>query len=483
MSLFDLLEGTGIETDEAKGIEIRRLTEDSREVKEGDLYLSMYTASGKRREYAEQALQAGAIVLGPLSQLPQSARTVTVPSEEAFNRIVAQVSSRFYGKPSTEMKVVGITGTNGKTTTALILKDMLTAVGIPSGYLGTLGFFAPGITKDADNTTPTAPRLQRMLSEARDAGVKVLSMEVSSHALADARVDGVQFDVGVFTNLTQDHLDFHGDMTAYELAKKRLFTDSSLHSDKFVAAINVDDETGRRWAQEMPDALTYGRTGGDLKVVPIKVGLADLELTLSYRGEEVCARVGLGGAFNVINCASAAAAMLALGFKLNDLSAAFEKVKPVPGRFEPVLGGRSTVIVDYAHTPDALSNLLHSVREVGATHITAVIGCGGDRDRAKRPLMVAVTAEYADRLILTEDNPRYEPSQQIFDDMVHGADMSKSQVIPDRREAIREAISKAAPGSTVVIAGKGHEKYQLINGVKLPFDDVEEARKAIAELG
>lgn len=394
-----------------------------------------------------------------------------------------RMCDQFFDHPTRSMKAVGITGTNGKTTTAWITRDALASLGFRAAYLGTLGFQYPGFTQELPNTTPFVIDLYNLLHEAREAGVDALVMEVSSHALAQKRADGLEFDVTAFLNLTQDHLDFHGTMTEYAAAKHRLFTDLRLQSTKEMTAVfNLDDPVGRQWQQEYSGA-THSFSQQDPAASLIgsseKVGLDSISLRLRESGNDRLARVPLGGSYNVENSLAATAILRALGVDLVDAARAMETVRPVPGRFEPVPNDRGiTVIVDYAHTPDAVTKLLSAIRPLTTGRVITVFGCGGDRDRAKRPLMAQAASAKSDYVFATSDNPRTEDPWAILEDVRVGLTGDFALVL-DRAEAIRAAISTAKPGDTVVIAGKGHENYQILGRTKHHFDDREVAREAL----
>lgn len=453
------------------------------------------------------------------SYLDNPSPAAIVHSEAGFDRAVAlgkavalipmprrpdaewRLMDTLYEHPTRAMKVIGVTGTNGKTSVCWFLRDMLTAFGLRAGYLGTLGFQCPGVERELSNTTPFAVELYGMLAEARDAGVEALAMEVSSHALAEKRCDGVEFDVGVFLNLTQDHLDLHGTMEAYKAAKMRLFKELPALSEKrFTAAVNLGDPAGENF--QLPGGVAYALVAeetedgydGCLTGLPTRIGLTSIEMELGALG--LCdgtVKASVGGGYNAENVLSACAALYALAestdlfqgdrsqTKLELLAGLASAIRPVPGRFEPVPSTRDLdVVVDYAHTPDAVEKLLAAVRPLARGKIHVMLGCGGDRDRAKRPLMARAAVEGADRVILTSDNPRTEDPEAILDDMTAGLRAGKYERIADRAEAIRAAISGAAPGDAVVIAGKGHETYQIVGRTKHPFDDRMVAREALA---
>lgn len=469
------------------------MTMDSRRVKEGALFVCMPPATEKSRDSHEFLPAARAAGAGSALVYSESGFEAAI----ALGLGVAEVRPEHYadslwrlakvafGNPSAAMKVIGVTGTNGKTTTAWLIRDMLLALGSKAGYLGTLGFQIPGEDRELQNTTPFAIELNELLAEARDAGVDSIAMEVSSHALAGGRVDGIEFDAAVFTNLTQDHLDFHGSMEAYEAAKVRLFSELPRQSAKdFRWAANLDDAAGRRLAARMTGpGVSFGgsdRSEASLRVDALEVGIDHLLLNLRAQ-EDVTVRVPLGGAYNVENSSSAVAGMLALGYSLGEIGPALGKVRPVPGRFEPVPNDAGLgILVDYAHTPDALEKLLDAVRPLTSGRILTVFGCGGDRDRNKRPKMAKAASERSDLTIVTSDNPRTEDPQAILDEVRGGIVAgAESLAIIDRGQAVAQAIGMAQPGDVVVIAGKGHENYQIIGRTKHPMDDRELARQGL----
>jgi UDP-N-acetylmuramoyl-L-alanyl-D-glutamate--2,6-diaminopimelate ligase len=396
------------------------------------------------------------------------------------------------------MRVVGITGTNGKTTTSYLVQAAIEAAGVRCGLMGTVQYRIGGDVRDAARTTPEAPDVQQMLRDMVDAGCGACAMEVSSHALALKRVDGTRFAAAVFTNLTRDHLDYHEDMDRYFAAKRRLF--ELLPADA-PAVLNVDDRRGAILAAELPRCLTYG-VDKPADVTPDALPSSPLELAFVARTPAGPVRVHskLAGRFNVYNLLAAVATGVALDLPAAAIEAGLAGVASVPGRLQIVSapGDDVTVIVDYAHTDDALKNVLEAVRPIATARLITVFGCGGDRDRSKRPLMGAVAARLSDTVGLTSDNPRSEDPDRIIDEIELGMAPPQDRGRPaggaasttggglrwwrlaDRRAAIDRAVTEAGPGDLVVIAGKGHEKYQIIRDRVLPFDDVAEAREALA---
>ena len=390
---------------------------------------------------------------------------------------MAVAADTFFGEPTKELEVAGVTGTNGKTTSAFLLHAILDAAGRRPGLLGTVESRVGGQVRPVVRTTPEAIDLQRTFREMLDAGDRSVALEASSHASVLGRLDRVRFDVLVFTNLTQDHLDFHGSMDDYYAAKRRLF----MRAAPPPAAVNVGDEWGRRLAEELQDAgraplVTFG-FADDAEIRPNRLVLDGTGARFEAGGIEL--RTSLRGRFNVENVLGAVAAGQLLDVGDEEIAAGVAAVTGVPGRFEAIDEGQPfTVLVDYAHTPDSLDNVLRTARDFADGRVLVVFGAGGDRDRGKRPLMGRVAAELADVVLVTSDNPRSEEPLAIIQDILQGTGMDV-EIDPDRRSAIRRAVSLAEPGDVVVIAGKGHEQGQEIGPEKLPFDDREVAREAL----
>lgn len=403
--------------------------------------------------------------------------------EEDFVRQVGLLSSKIHGDPTKEMRVWAVTGTNGKTTTAWILRGALEELGYTASYLGTLGIAYPGHARALANTTPFPCELWNLISEAEQAGCTDFIMEASSHALAQGRLAGVRFDVGAFTNLSQDHLDFHGDMESYAEAKKMLFTRYAIESEKdFVGTMNASEPVTDEWLRDVKcKVVTYGMQAGDLRGEARSIQVDHIAMTLTYCGESQEIETGLGGEFNVINVLTVASMLVAKGFSLRQIARALTKSKPVPGRFEAIENSLGIgVLVDYAHTPDALEKLLSSARKVSSGRLIAVFGCGGDRDRTKRPLMAKACEAASDLCVVTSDNPRTEDPLAIIDDIKAGFSTGYHYTVePDRAKAVMIAIGTAQKGDLVVIAGKGHEDYQILGTNKVHMDDRELAREAL----
>ena len=460
------LGGTGllVAVDGDTTVDISSITSDSRRTAPAALFACVPGRVTDGHDHARVAVAAGAVGLLCERPLDLDVAQVIVTSVRAALGLVA---AALYGWPSEDLVVVGVTGTNGKTTTATLLASVLGAHGWEAASLGTL---------TQARTTPEAPELQERLARFRRDGVRALAMEVSSHALDQHRVDGIRFAAGVFTNLTQDHLDYHLSMENYFAAKARLFEPGRCG----VAVVNRDDPYGRRLISTLetsgPPVVTFGAADAeDLRV----------EVTGSrfcWRGQEV--HLALGGRFNVANALAAATAAEALGVATDDIAAGLAAVPAVRGRFERVDAGQDfTVVVDFAHTPDGLRHALGAARELTTGRLVVVFGAGGDRDHAKRPAMGRVAAELADLAVVTSDNPRGEDPGAIIAEVVAGAAQpERVRVIPDRAEAIEVAVWVAGPGDVVVVAGKGHESGQEIRGQVRPFDDVEVTRRALGRL-
>src|SRR4051794_14273654 len=455
-------------------VEISHLAHDTRDVRAGALFFCVPGFTRDGHDLAGEAIERGAVALVVERPLGLGVPEVQVASVRAA---MAPAAARFHGDPTARLPIVGITGTNGKTTTAFILRGLLEAAGRRCGLLGTVASVVGGAERTTVRTTPEAIELQATFAEMRAAGDTACAMEVSSHALALHRADAIHWAVAVFTNLTQDHLDFHSDMDDYFLAKRRLFDAAEPAT---VKVVNIDDAYGLRLCAAFPDCVKVGLgEGADLRATAIESGPAGATFTVEPLGR---VSIPLPGPFNVINALCAIAAARALGVADRDILAALPRVGAVPGRFQPVDEGQPfSVLVDYAHTPDSLENVLRAARGLTDNRVICVFGCGGDRDRGKRPLMGRVAAANADVTIVTSDNPRSEDPEAIIAEVLEGVTGSaRPEAIVDRREAIDRAVGLAAAGDVVVIAGKGHEQGQeFADGVKLPFDDVEVAREAL----
>jgi len=449
---------------------------DSRRVRPGALFCCVPGARVDGHDLAGAALQAGAAALLVQRPLAHDAPQLLVGSVRAA---LAPLADAFYASPSRRMDLVGVTGTNGKTTTTFMLESVFRTAGLVPGVIGTVEVRIGSRRLPVAHTTPEAPDLQRLLAEMVAGGVQAAAMEVSSHGLALGRVDATRFRAAVFTNLTQDHLDFHRDLEDYFQAKRRLLTAEFTG----LGVVNVDDPYGRRLAAEARagagvEVVTTG-TGpeADWRARDVRAALDGTAFRVQGPAGERELRLRLAGRFNVANALGALAAAAAVGIDLDTAVAGLEALSGVPGRFERVDAGQAfTVLVDYAHTPDSLSSVLRAARAVTAGRLLVVFGCGGDRDRAKRPLMGEIAGKLADVAVVTSDNPRSEPPEAIVAQIVEGVRRSagpdRYHVEVDRRAAIRAALALARPGDAVIIAGKGHEQGQeLAGGRRIPFDD------------
>ncbi|MCW2991529.1 MAG: UDP-N-acetylmuramyl-tripeptide synthetase [Solirubrobacterales bacterium] len=454
---------------EGPPVEISHLAHDTRDVRDGTLFFCVPGFTRDGHDLAPEAIEKGAVALVVERPLDAGVPEVAVPSVRAA---MAPAAAAFHGDPTRTLPVAGITGTNGKTTTAFLLRGLLEAAGRQTGLLGTVTSWVGGEQRPTVRTTPEAIELQATFAQMLAGGDRACAIEVSSHALALHRADAIHWAVAVFTNLTQDHLDFHADMEDYFAAKRRLF-----EAGPAAMVINVEDPYGARLAADFPHAVTVG-FGEEAEVRAEHLDGDASGTTFTVDGHEH--RVALPGRFNVLNALCAVAAARALGIDDRAAAQALARVGAVPGRFEPVDEGQGfTVIVDYSHTPDSLDNALRAARDLAGGRVYCVFGAGGDRDRAKRPLMGRVAAELADVAIVTSDNPRSEDPQAIIDEVMAGTGQH-AQAIADRRDAIFHAIRMAEGGDVVLIAGKGHEQGQeLADGEKVPFDDVTVAREAL----
>jgi UDP-N-acetylmuramoyl-L-alanyl-D-glutamate--2,6-diaminopimelate ligase len=496
-TLAGLLAGL-LEVEPALDRQILSLTLDSRQVKPGTLFLA---CSGTRQHglaYARQALEQGAVAIlwepdaGEGNGLAASLTDLSVPllALPALSRHVSTLAGRFYGEPSQHMCIYGITGTNGKTSISQLLAQALDDE-MPCGIMGTLGYGFPGALRPTGLTTPDAVTLQRLLAEMRRQGACAVTMEVSSHALDQGRAEAVRFDGAIFTNLSRDHFDYHGTLENYAAAKQRLFHMPGLG----FAVSNLDDEEGRRLLSQLPpgvEALAYtldphasmpdGLTGW-VRARAIAATGSGMEIDLACHRGEGRLESRLLGRFNASNLLAVLLVLLLRGWDLQRALRVMQRLETVPGRMQ-LFGGddRPTVVVDYAHTPDALKKALQAVRLHCAGRLSVVFGCGGDRDRGKRPQMGGLAERLAERVYVTDDNPRSEASASIIEEILAGMQQpEQAVVVVDRGAAIRQAVGEAQPGDLVLVAGKGHENYQLVAGETLHFDDREEVAEALVE--
>ena len=461
---------------------------DSRQVQPGDAFMALRGTVVDGRQFIDSAIASGAaVVLADGEKLGSEERSgiqiVTVPGLAAR---VGEIAARFYDNPSAAMYLVGVTGTNGKSTCAYLTAQLLAAHFGSAAVMGTIG---NGVWKGGDIqlvdtglTTADPVRLQRDYAEFYAQGARAGAMEVSSHSLAQGRVHGLEFDTAVFTNLTRDHLDYHGNMAAYGAAKEKLFGLPKLKR----GVINIDDPFGAQMVERCKlrglKTITYGLQSGDLQIRELKRLDSGFSVHLITPWGEGELKAPLIGDFNIHNALAVVAAAGAAGMPLDEILAAFENIRPVPGRMERVASDAAdeiSVLVDYAHTPDALRAALEAARPYCRGKLWCVFGCGGDRDSGKRAPMGRIAAELSDCAVVTSDNPRGEDPQKIIDDILQGIDGQQCVVKIDRAEAIAYTIAQAEPGDTVLIAGKGHEDYQLIGGEKLHFCDREQAAAAL----
>lgn len=504
MKLSELLQATTvIRVSGAADPEISGLYHDSRAVTGGGLFFALkgVNADGHRFLAAAVAQGAAALVVEQCEAVPPGVTVVQVADSRLA---MAQIAAAYYGRPTAAVPLLGITGTNGKTTTTYLLEGILAAAGLPAAVLGTISYRFGATVIEASHTTPESTELQAALRQLADAGARSFVMEVSSHALEQRRVDGCSFDVGIFSNLTRDHLDYHGSMEQYLAAKKRLFAELlKADAGKPVrrAAVNMDDAYGAaiREAAVCP-VITYGSdNGNDVHGVEINISVNGISGRISTPQGEFPFASKLLGRFNFSNILAAAAAGVALDLPLAAIKAGIEEHLPVPGRLERVANSRGVIcLVDYAHTGDALANVLATLAEIATGRIITVFGCGGDRDRGKRPLMGGVAVSYSDLAVVTSDNPRTEEPLAIIAEVKtgmtapavreyrvaeldHGFGEKGFVVVENRREAIRLAARLARAGDILLLAGKGHEDYQIIGTAKHHFDDREEAAAALGE--
>jgi UDP-N-acetylmuramoyl-L-alanyl-D-glutamate--2,6-diaminopimelate ligase len=455
-------------------LEVTALAYDDREVRPGSVFFCVSGFTRDGHEFAPAAIERGAVALVVERPLGLSVPEVIVDDARAA---MAPAAALMNGDPTAQLDVIGITGTNGKTTTAFLTRALLEAGGVRTGLLGTVEQVVGGQAVSAVRTTPEAIDLQATFAAMLAAGDKACVMEVSSHALELRRADAIHWRAAVFTNLTQDHLDFHPSMDAYFAAKRRL-----LEAEPRIRVINVDDPYGRELAADHPDSLTVGIASEDARLRATELH-ADFGGT-SFRAGGLELRVALPGAFNVLNALCALAVARELGVRDETIAAALPAAAAAPGRFQPVDEGQEyAVLVDYAHTPDSLENVLRAARDLARGRVIVVFGCGGDRDRGKRPLMGAIAASEADRTVVTSDNPRSEDPDAIIAEILGGVPAGRAatvEAIEDRRAAIERGVELASAGDVVVIAGKGHEQGQeLAGGRRVPFDDAAVAREAL----
>jgi UDP-N-acetylmuramoyl-L-alanyl-D-glutamate--2,6-diaminopimelate ligase len=447
---------------------------DSREVRPGELFVALRGTRADGHAFVAQAVGRGASAVVvealPAAPLPVEVTVITVADTR---RALSLLAAEFYRNPSRALDAIGVTGTNGKTTTTRMIAAMLNRAGKRCGVIGTVGATFGATTVALANTTPLPPELQHLLAWMRDEGADSVAVEVSSHALALDRVDGITFRAAVLTNIARDHLDFHQTLESYAAAKRKLFDMTR------ACVLNADDRFGARWALELKESgipvTTFGERGAQIVPTDVEVSAGGTRFRIDGQAYEL----HIPGRFNVWNAAAAIGVARLLGIDDATSAAGLAELEKVAGRMEHVRGDGVDVVVDYAHTPDALENVLRALRETTPGMVSVVFGCGGDRDRGKRPEMGAVAARLADKIYVTSDNPRTEEPAAIIAEIVGGIGDGSFAVEPDRRRAIELAVGEAAPGDVVLIAGKGHESYQVIGDRVFAFDDAAVAREAL----
>lgn len=490
MKLSTLIRDLAASGDLGTDPEVFGVRHDSRTVEPGELFVTWSGAKFDGRLFAGQAIERGAVAI--LADSPRPAETPReIPWLEAADprALLGDLAAPLYGHPDRALTLVGVTGTNGKSTVVELCANILESAGLPCGRIGTLGYTFAGddlaAGRPAERTTPEASDLFRLLAAMRDRGARAAAMEVSSHALVQGRVRGARFDVGLFTNLTRDHLDFHGDFETYYAAKRRLF-EALKPAGRGVA--NLDDAYGRRLADELGLVHTFGSSGSGAAVRPAGVNLdaEGMHGALATPRGQVRFRSALLGRYNLSNLLAAAAAAEALELPFDAIAAGIAKTRPLAGRMDAVRAGQPFLaVVDYAHTDAALGAAIRSLRELTGTKVVVVFGCGGDRDPGKRPMMGKIAGDLADLPIATSDNPRSEDPLAILSAVEEGLKASTNRnyrIVPDRREAIRRAVTVAMGGGwSVLVAGKGHENEQIVGNQRLPFSDRNELERAIVE--
>lgn len=472
--------------------EFTRVEKDSRKVTEGALFVCVPGHNADGHAFAGEAAARGASAIVAERRLPLDVPQLIVKDARTASAVIA---SHIFAYPSDKVRLIGVTGTNGKTTTTYLVETILNRNGFSSGVIGTIERRFGGKTYAMNSTTPDAVELQGYLAEMRDHGAAYCAMEVSSHALEQGRVKGCRFRTAIFTNLTQDHLDYHGTMERYGDAKGLFFSRlgnayAGRREERSYAVLNADDEASAKFRHlTAAEVITYGvENAADVRASEIRISARGTTFRVATFKGDADIRLNLPGRFNVYNALASIAATLLEGIPLQRIAEALASIPGVPGRVESVDAGQPfAVIVDYAHTPDGLENVLEATREFAEGRIIAVFGCGGDRDRTKRPIMGRIAAEHANYIIVTSDNPRTEAPAGIIEDIMQGvraagAGPDRYAVIPDRKGAIEKAVEMASPGDVVLIAGKGHETYQLIGGEVFDFDDRLTAKDAIRGL-
>ncbi|MBB3047082.1 UDP-N-acetylmuramoyl-L-alanyl-D-glutamate--2,6-diaminopimelate ligase [Litorivivens lipolytica] len=476
--LGDLLDGVA---PAQAAVPVSGIALDSRQVRAGDVFLAVRGHSLDGRDFIDKAIAKGAAAVIADAPCDESRWPLPVIAIDNLSQHLSEIAGRFYCHPSRNLSLIGVTGTNGKSSVTHYLAQLLELLGHPCGVMGTLGAGRIQQLASAVNTTPDAVSVQQTLAQWRDGGARWAAMEVSSHGLVQGRVSALQFSSAVFTNLTQDHLDYHGTMEAYGAAKARLFAMPGLHN----AILNADDDYSAAIECSLPASVHCIRFGfgesAHVRAVDVDYSAAGIKAEIQTPWGSLELNTSLCASVNLLNILASIAVLGAEGFALRDIERALPSLRPVPGRLEKLAGADGVqVVVDYAHTPDALEKVLQGLRPHCKGKLWCVFGCGGDRDKGKRPLMGRVAEQYADRVVLTSDNPRSEIPEAIIADIRNGLSQAPYSETSDRQLAIEQAIAAAAPGDLVVIAGKGHEDYQETAGKRLPFSDVQCSRLALA---
>jgi len=465
---------------------VESIAYDSRRVQRNGLFVALRGEKNDGHEFTGQAIEKGASVI--VAEREEKNPRVTCLVVENTRSALADLAATFYGQPARRLKLAAVTGTNGKTTTTFLIKHICEKAGLRCGLIGTVRYEIGERVLPAARTTPESLDLQELLAQMANASCRAAAMEVSSHALAQERIRGLEWDVAVFTNLTQDHLDYHGTMENYFESKAKLFTQLAQQQKKRepVAVVNMDDRYGEQLLDKIDkkiSVITFGMgVRADFRGSNYRMEFGGTSYQLDARGKSYLVRVPLIGRFNVANSMAALAAANALGLNLREAVLSLGKSPQVPGRLEMVPAKRQfQVFVDYAHTPDALVNVLKTLRELEPGRLITVFGCGGDRDRQKRPLMGRIADQNADYSIITSDNPRKEDPNAIISEIEKGFGSDRYEKVAERAEAIARAIALAQPRDIILIAGKGHETYQEFADHTVPFDDIQVARRAIED--
>ena len=483
MKLREILSGIDFRCANFQDVDIRGITINSNQVLKGYMFIALKGEERDGHDFIYQAIEKGAVALVVNEEFDQLMfhKNIVIIRVSDTREAVHKVARNFYSHPAKFLEIIGVTGTNGKTTTSFLLDKIFTYAGYHSGVIGTVCYRVGNREIPSTNTTPDPLSIQKYMREMVQSGQDVLILESSSHGLLQGRLKGVKFDCGIFTNLGKDHLDYHKDMESYYLAKKILFTE--LLKEKGTAVINIDDEYGSRLYRELSgQKISYGFSPqADVRALEYKMSFKGINFKVEMMGKKINVFSCLLGVHNIYNLLASLAVARVYGLDFSKVIYAVENFTGVKGRLERVFGSSQVkVFVDYAHTPDALEKVLYTLKELKRGKLWVVFGCGGNRYRDKRPLMGEIASRFADRIIITSDNPRDENPLDIIEDILTGVkNKDKCEVIPARKEAIEKAIEGAEPGDVILIAGKGHERYQIVGNVVIPFDDREVASRAL----